>query len=212
MKPTQYLAIDTETTGLNSDLHSLLEIAAIPLNAKLQKQDVEPFHTLVRPIHGRSVDAKAIEINGHTWATQCAGPVWDKALNYRDARIEFKKYIAQHFGPDASFIVLVGWNVSFDEGFLQRLYTYSNEGVTVPTDSVLTREKWPFHWHKIDLQGICRYLDIRAGRSRRSYRLGALAEHYYATSLAKYAAHTALGDCEMQLRVLEAVEKDNEVK
>jgi DNA polymerase III epsilon subunit-like protein len=209
MKPTQYLAVDTETTGLDADKHSLLELAAIPLDDKLQKKAVEPFHVLIRPLPGRTIDRKAIDVNRHVWVYDEQSPEYKAALSYTASCGLFRGYVAQHFGANASWIILVGWNPSFDMGFLKRLYTYHDGYTDVPTDDVLKKAGWPFHYHTVDLIGVCRFLDIRAGRSRQSYRLEALARHYFPEETTKLATlHTATTDCEMQLRVLDAVEKD----
>lgn len=207
----QYLAIDLETTGLDPSRNSVIEIGAVPLDTRLQRRpDAESFHTYVQPWPDAEIAAQAIAVNKQTWVYQPESEEYKQRPNYKKAWEALTAYVARYYGDNPKFVVLVGWNVSFDEGFLKRLCVWSNvnERVVIQDDD-LKKFKWPFHWHKIDLLSICRYLDARAGKApRKSYRLETLAEQYY-SALAKFAAHTAMGDCELQLKVLEAVEKEH---
>lgn len=211
VKEGQYLAVDLETTGLDPSRNSIIEIGAVPLDAQLQRRiDAESFHTYVQPWPDAEITQQAIAVNKQYWVNKPESEEYKNARTYRAAWDLFLGYVYKHYGQDARFVVLVGWNVSFDEGFLKRLCVWSNmnERVVIYDDD-LKKFKWPFHWHKIDLLSICRYLDARAGRPpRKSYRLEALAEQYY-SALAKFAAHTAMGDCELQLKVLEAIENES---
>jgi DNA polymerase III epsilon subunit-like protein len=208
----QHLAVDLETTGLDPARNSICEIGAIKLGPDLKREpDAPRFHATVRPFEKAVIAPQAIAVNKHTWVNDKDSDAYKKAQTYPAALSSFRQYLETVFGPDPSFVVLVGWNISFDERFLKRLWLRGEHGknTPVPTDEGLKQVHWPFHWHKIDLLSVCRYLDARAGRTRKSYRLEALTEHYYSHGLAKFAMHTAMGDCEMQLRVLEAVENDH---
>lgn len=207
----QYLALDLETTGLNPSCNSVIEVGAVPLDTQLKRREgVEPFHAYVQPWPDAEIAAQAIAVNKQNWVYKPESEEYKAALPYNKAWEALLNYVYQHYGDGAKFVVLVGWNVSFDEGFLKRLCVWSNakERVVIADDD-LKKFRWPFHWHKIDLLSICRYLDARNGRPpRKSYRLETLAEQYY-SALAKFASHTALGDCELQLKVLEAIENEN---
>jgi len=212
MPEGQYLAVDLETTGLDPSRNSIIEIGAVPLDEYLNRRpDVEPFHTYVQPWPDAEVAQQALAVNKQFWVNKPESDEYKRALPYRQAWEAFWSFLYKHYGDNPKFIVLVGWNVSFDEGFLKRMCVWSNVNERVAIhDDALKKYKWPFHWHKIDLLGVCRYLDARKGRPpRKSYRLEALAEHYY-SALAKFAAHTAMGDCELQLKVLEAIEKEDD--
>ena len=200
----KYLCVDTETTGLDSDKHALLEIGAIVLNKHLRPQEgVDPFRITVRPVEGvHEIEAKAIHVNNHKWVYEPDSEAYQAAYAYPEACQEFHEFLTSVYGKP-TWIVMVGWNVGFDEDFLKALYTYTNtrEGATKTFP-------WPFHYHKIDLLGICRYLDIVNKRPpRKSYSLDAMAKHFYGHELAKFAMHTAMGDAQMSLKVLDAMEK-----
>ena len=66
---TDFIAIDTETGGLDSTECALLSIAAVP------SWDAPPFHVYILPV-GR-LEKKALEVNGYTpelWAARGALP------------------------------------------------------------------------------------------------------------------------------------------
>lgn len=216
-----YLGIDTETGGLNPRNNALLEIGAVPLNAQFEpREDVQPFRSLVRPyartVPGSrnyedpaTVTAQAVAINKLTWALDPHCAEYKKAPAEGEVLVNFLYWLRRIYLPQAErgldkngnlpelpLIIPVGWNVSFDEGFLQAWFKRCERTAD-----------YPLHYHKVDLQSVCRYLDARAGRVRRSYRLEAMAEYYFGES-AKFAMHSAMGDAQMQVRVLRAVEND----
>jgi len=198
-----YLCVDTETTGLEPEHCAMVEIGAIALNKRLRPLEGKSatLNLTLRPdkrVH--EIQAKAIQINGHKWVYNENSQEWKDALPYEEAREVFHDFIVSHF-PKPKFIVMVGWNVGFDERFLKAMYAYQGESNV--------SYGWPFHYHKLDLLAICRYLDLRAGRPpRKSYSLEALSKAYFGDGMAKFAAHTAMGDAQMCLKVLEAMEND----
>jgi DNA polymerase III alpha subunit (gram-positive type) len=196
----KYLAIDVETTGLSPDIHCIVELAAMPLDAKLQKMLIEPLHLFIRPPSDAVVDPYALKINGHTWSLDTASEKYQQALEYDVALTALASYIEKHWGRwvNSPWIVPVGWNVSFDISFVQKLYSHT---------PLTTSSFWPFHYHTLDLLTICRYLDVCAGRERRSYKLDALVKEFFPEEAAKGEMHTALADCEMMLKVLEKFER-----
>ena len=198
-----YLCFDTETTGLASYTHGLLEVGALALDGKLRKREGVPsFHTYVRPLPSHRIDARAIAINKCTWVRDPRSTTYQRALTYEQARKAFQDYVRETFGitadtPVTEKIIAVGWNVDFDLAFLKALYEQTNTPL----------KEWPFHYHKLDLLSICRYLDLRAGRPlRKSYSLEAMSKELYGGVLGKFAAHTALGDAHMCLKILESLE------
>lgn len=61
------VSVDTETSGLVAGHHDILEVAFVPLDAKLEPmKDVIPFHTLIRPKKRfpDSIDPEAMKRNG----------------------------------------------------------------------------------------------------------------------------------------------------
>jgi DNA polymerase III alpha subunit (gram-positive type) len=204
--PSSMLALDTETTGLDPEKNSLLEISAIPLDDRLYRKQVEPFHVLIRPRPGCAIDRKAIDINGHEWAFDPKSTRFQEALDYPAALTAFQQYIEQHFGKSASWIVPVGWCPSFDIFHLKGLYSYRDEKTSAISPDALKARGWPFHYHTFDLMTICRYLDVAAGRTRKSYALDKVARELFSGELVK-GMHTSAKDVEMMLRVFRTLEK-----
>lgn len=204
-RPDQYIVIDTETTGLDPEHADIIELAAIPLDAQLEpREGVKPYHTFIQPRPHHSISEEAIKVNGHTWALDHESETFKNALPYDVAWDHFMEWMKQHF-QRLQWIITVGWNVSFDENFLRYLHAHPD----VPRHArsqAYVKKQWPFHYHKIDLIGVCRYLDLRAGRTRQSYKLERMAEHFFGI-ISDFHMHTALGDADMSIKVLRAMEK-----
>jgi len=185
---SEYLLIDTETSGLLPATSDVIEIGACALAGDLTLAGPE-FHRLIRPT--LPVAREAINVNGHTWALDPDSPGWTEALEPRAAWLAFEDWIREHYGT-RGWIVMVGWNVGFDHAQLKMLCDRAAGW-------------WPFHFQTLDLLTVCRYLDIRADRSRRSYRLDALAKELGGVPK-DGKLHTAMTDAKTCLAVLERFE------
>lgn len=208
MHTTQYLAVDTETTGLNPAHNDIIELAAIPLDELLRpRENVSPYHTTIKPRLSGYIDAKAIEINGHQWVYDFESEGYKNALHPTKAWNAFYDWMKQHY-MDMKRIILVGWNVSFDESFLKQLYLYGTSGF----ENVKSNHEWPFHYHKMDLITICRFLDMCMQHERRSYALEKIAtEVCEKDALERFKAHTALSDIQMSLEVYRQLVNESQI-
>lgn len=95
--------IDVETTGLNSTMHEIIEIALIRESA----DGIHRFSTKIKPQHIEIASGRALEING-----------------YNDAEWEDAPYAHEVAAEIASIIedcTLVGHNVQFDADFLEEM-------------------------------------------------------------------------------------------
>lgn len=137
---SKYLALDLETSGLDPATSDILELAAVPLDERLEPVG-KGFEMLVRP--AREVSTKACEINGHWWAIEQKGEEWENAHQPVHAWEWFHGWLTKQFHKP-EWIVLVGWNVGFDQRHLRELYDRVAECGT----------KWPFHYHIVDLIGV----------------------------------------------------------
>lgn len=230
LKPPKYVALDTETTGLDHHRHAIVEIAAMALDQNFKPIDEGDFYqTLVRPFSDAVIDDGALKINNHWWCKDPTSDGFKKAKDPADAWEGLYEYLRRHYAPAKKksldphdihaaeeapkphMICLVGWNPAFDEAFLREMHShYHSRGeVTVKANAAYVRQGWPFHYHKIDFLSICRYLDARHNRIRKSYKLEHVAAYYFGEGLMKLAAHSALGDVKLTLEVLEAMEKDD---
>lgn len=197
----KYLLLDTETTGLNPRKNALIEIGAQILTNTLEVPQIDPFHVHIRPHKDAIVDKRALNVNNHHWAEQPDSPGFLKALDPAAAWAAFEDFLRPHYDM-LTWIVLVGWNVSFDEEFLKGLYVQVHG-----SEPTVGTPPWPFHYHKIDLLGVVRFMDARMDRSRRSYKLEHIAQEYFG-NISAFAMHTALGDSQMCIKVAHAVEQE----
>lgn len=61
--------IDTETTGLKAGFHDIIEMACVPLDARLEPmQDVMYFDCLIKPRRPQNIDPEAMKVNKITEA------------------------------------------------------------------------------------------------------------------------------------------------
>jgi DNA polymerase III epsilon subunit-like protein len=103
MHPEPFIAIDTETGGLDASECALLSIAAMP------SWDAEPFHIRLMPV-GR-VEKKAAAVNGYTpekWAALGELPP-------KFAAFEFQRWLA---GLERRRFTLAAHNAGFDALFM----------------------------------------------------------------------------------------------
>jgi DNA polymerase III epsilon subunit-like protein len=220
-----YLLIDTETTGLDPNRHACLEVGATILDEKLDPSTAPEtvFHHYIRPSPTAIVDRQALEINGHTWAADSAAEGYQRAVEPHVAWKNLYDWLARQCaaGGEPRNVIAVGWNVGFDVGFLKRLWCEYLIDLAprlgVPNwqalrDRPLKGHGWPMHYHILDLIGVCRYLDIRAGRTRKGYKLGLIAKDVLSDetragiSTKLGAEHTALADAFTALHVVRALE------
>lgn len=216
--PPLYVAIDTETTGLDHSQHAIIEVAAMALKEDFSPVDEGDFYqTLVKPHDGAVIDDRALNINNHWWVKDENSAGFKKALDPAEAWKGLYEYLRRHYTKPKNtaskphMICLVGWNPGFDESFLREMHARAmgQKRVTVKANAAYVREGWPFHYHKIDFLSVCRFLDARHNRRRKSYKLEHIATYYFGEGLMKLAAHSALGDVKLSLEVMKAVEKDD---
>lgn len=144
MRPIVWL--DTETTGLSTQKHEIIEFAAVhedgsELNIKIQPQHIETAHP------------KALEVNGYT------EEAWADALPPGEAVERIILFVKR----DGTAPLYAGHNVNFDWRFLQALF-----------ESVGRISDWPFHYHHVDTMTVAR--EHLKPLGQRSISLGALCD------------------------------------
>lgn len=145
-KPDKLVFVDLETTGLDPGKHEVIEIAAI--ETSLDGRIVfRTYHRRIIPQFLDRADPEALAINGYS------------ASEWADA-VPRSKAIA-----DLNVIlrgaVLVGHNVSFDEGFLTALMPRVWHHHKVDTVSLI----WPRYMAdksltSLSLNAVCKYLGV----------------------------------------------------
>ena len=147
------LFVDVETTGLDPTKHELLEVAARRTSPDGQTILGE-YTAKLRPLNLAAAEPKALEVNKYSeeeWAPEkCVA---------RDVVVKELHRIAQN-------CVLVGHNVSFDEGFLRALFYQANLQPPWGYHKVDTVAlAWPLYVTKPDLEGVslvklAKYLEL----------------------------------------------------
>lgn len=108
-----FLWIDTETTGLNSSINDIIQIACIPI---INGVEYKPFNEFCQPLNYDAVDAGAIAIHGITVERM-------RKFQSSSAALEkFKAYLSSIQLPDGIKFTLAGYNVGFDKGFLSAMF------------------------------------------------------------------------------------------
>jgi DNA polymerase III epsilon subunit-like protein len=206
-KKIPYLIIDTETTGLDPEKNAVIEIAAMPWTPSSTSPIIPSyFHTLVKPHTSAQITEQALKVNGHYWCQPTFDTLDEDQLKKRkaaktpiDAIRNLNAYIKKVF-PSSEYhkkIVLVGWNVSFDELFLKSMHkrcVYTNK----------TSLPWLFHYHKIDMLSVLRYVDMMKNIRRKSYSLENIAKDLGVDFVKEgLKAHNAVDDVFLVLKVIE---------
>jgi len=110
VKEKHLIFLDTETTGLNPDVHEIIELAWIITDLNLNKKSGHCYK--INPENIENADYKALEINGYS------KEVWNKeAIPLEKALREITKSIP--FGERA---IVIGHNVDFDLRFLRKAF------------------------------------------------------------------------------------------
>lgn len=138
--------IDTETTGLNPWEERIIEIAAVKVR---NNQVVDSFQRLINP--QKHIPERTSQINGITDDMVDGKPTFEKVV------MDFLRFI----GDD----ILVGYNISFDIGFLEQEL---HESLDNPTYDVLQLARSLLSSPNYKLKTLCSNLGISRGQEHRS--------------------------------------------
>jgi len=115
------LFLDLETTGLNPEIHNVLEIAGVWFD--IHEHTIEPaFHFFVKERLKMHCDPIAMEINKID-----LNFVREHGLYSKDAIIKMRQAFDEKLGPNHGRVVLGGHNVKFDISFMMKLYEAAGE-------------------------------------------------------------------------------------
>lgn len=135
------LFLDTETTGLDCNLHGLVQVAGI---VEVDGDAVEEFNIKVKPYPLDEVSAEAVKVNG--WKADSFG--LPPTEGYKKIIGVFNRYIDRYNKQDK--FLMVGQNVQFDYGFLERFFKKNRNDYLYSY----------IHWRKVDLIGISAFMDF----------------------------------------------------
>jgi len=172
----KYIALDTETTGLDPSSHELLSFGAVVM---IDDIVVERFVVRIKPEAIERASREALEVNGYTPRK------WRDAHPMNEGADLIRDFFARH---DEG--VLVAHNIRFDFDFIRALSVKvygSDDAIRVRYPYIDTRDisravLAPYGLQSMSLDNICKFLGWR----RRN-------------------AHTALSDCEDCIRLVRAI-------
>lgn len=145
----KYVVIDTETTGLDHEVHELLSLGAMVM---IDGVITETLEVKIRPRKIELADAKALEVNGYSEYR------WRNALDPDLACNLIRAFFLQH--RDGT---IVGHNVKFDIGFLKSFCSEFGYDLYIPFGYVDTRDVCRatlphFGAQSLSLDNICSFL------------------------------------------------------
>jgi DNA polymerase III epsilon subunit-like protein len=154
-----FLAFDTETSGLDPEKHAILEIAIIPI---INGHKEEPFVSYIKPHAGAVLDPRAMDINGLTFQQVQSFPDGEEVLD------KLIKWLYNH----ETVFNLLGHNVSFDRKFLYKLFCsygrHSDFVTLIDSGDICTLEmaKRTFNGKSLKpssnkLGDLCKFFDIK---------------------------------------------------
>lgn len=172
--------IDTETTGLDNNVHEVIEIAAISyeLLENGEKKIIKSINQRLTPTNIHKADAKALEVNGYNEKD------WENSVDFLSIWRPLGEIL------DNSDILL-GQNLIFDLRFIQSECKQRN------------LEEYDFPPY-IDTKAMADQLKRAEWIS--STRMDQLVEHYQIKIEGR--AHTAYHDCERTFLVFEKLCRD----
>ena len=172
--------LDTETTGLDSDIHEIIEIAAITylLDKEGNRYVLKKFESKINPQRLHTASEKALEVNGFTLEK------WKGAPNASEVLPNINEIIEQSD-------ILIGQNLIFDLNFINEICHRNN----------IEPPEFPPY---IDTKSIADKL-VGAKWLQRS-GMDYLVEHYEVKVDGR--AHTALVDCERTILVFDELMRD----
>ena len=174
------VALDTETGGINPAEHSLLELALVVMDDR--GTILTEYNAEVQPKDGLyRIAPKALEINQIDLRTHAA-----EAMPAEQVAQQAQAFLApfRASGP----LILVGWNVNFDRGFLQH-QLLGFEGVARL-----------FGYRTLDLHAVMAFL-ADANRMPYTKSLEATAEFFGLLDGGEKQEHRALADTRLTAQV-----------
>lgn len=170
MKKQRLAFIDTETTGLNYDLHELIQIGAVIVDQNWDTTDgkptfeiVEEFELKIKPERISDADPVALRVNGYDPSEWIFGYTLPQAMEI--------------FAKKTEGSIMVAHNVCFDFGFIEKAFR-------------ITGIENKMHYHKLDTISIA-FAKLHSDHEIEKFSLRVLAQHF---QIENKNAHTALSD------------------
>lgn len=151
--------LDLETTGLDPEIHEIIEVAAIQVDAE-SLIELDVLHLRVKPERIGDANVHALVMNGFDME------VWEDALPLADA--------LKQLSPVLEGAILAGHNVAFDRDFLDA--AYASSGVPRPKMDHHTLDTASLAWSlytdgvikSLSLASVCEALGVDGGTPHRA--------------------------------------------
>lgn len=168
MKKTDLVFVDTESTGLNTRYHELIEIAFVRVsqdwNGDIPKFEiVDEWAVKIKPQNILLADSIALKINGYTKED------WKDAIDIKEA--------LKQFSQKTEGAIMVSHNVASDAGFLDTYF-----------DMYKIENK--MHYHRLDTVSMA-FVILKNNDEVIRYSLGELCKYF---GIVNEKAHSALAD------------------
>lgn len=179
--------IDIETTGLNPELHDIIDICVMPVNHLLEmRADVGFFNVQIRPDHPENIDPAALEVSKTNLRE-----IMIHGMDSSETADMFVKWIERDLGlPKERRLMMLAHNWPFERAFLM-------EWLGPKTmDAYISG-------HYRDTMSMGLYLNDRYAFQAESVPFPKVGLTFMATRLKSEIGepHTALGDCITTLNV-----------
>ena len=186
-------AVDTETTGLRSGYHDMIQIAILPLTPELKPSGIKPFNLTIRPDDFDRIDMRAMRVNKISFEELRSSPCQE------DAFFIFENWVEEHVvGNNFKKILPIGQNIQFDMGFIKEWAGWDSKN---PGDNY--SEDF-FEWRKArDTKYVAEFLNDLAWEKNLPLPFGRTSLNSLSSKLnGDYAgAHDALTDCRITAKV-----------
>lgn len=183
MKSQRLAFIDTETTGLNPDVHELIQVGCVLVDQNWETKDgspkfeiVEEFELKIKPERISDADPVALRVNGYDPSE------WVFAYTLSEAM--------KIFSDKTKGSIMVAHNVCFDFGFIEKAFR-------------LTSIENQMHYHKLDTISIA-FAKLHDNSDIDKFSLRVLCEYF---GIENKNAHTALSDARATFKVYENLMK-----
>ena len=145
----KYVVIDTETTGLDSEIHEMIAFGAIVM---IGHDVVEKFEVKWHPLRPEKASNEAMRVNGYSDYT------WRDSVGVDRAASLIDLFLTRH--KDG---ISVGHNLYFDRRFIEAFGMEHNVKLKISSPYLDTRDLCravlaPYGLHSMRLDDICEFL------------------------------------------------------
>lgn len=181
-KPTNktLIILDIETTGTDILTHSICDLGAVKLNDDLNVYDKFKTPNYIRPFTD-SYDPEAMKVHNIPIEKITS----NKTPHFKEVSQDFNDWVG-----DFSSCMLASWGVSFDMTFLETSYNR-------------VRCPWFFGYRYLDIRTLAHW-EMNKYNFDDSLSLKEVCS-YYNIPFEAHKYHTALGDAEMEARLLKKI-------